>query len=95
MRSVVIDAPGQIRIDHRPDPVLLGGVVTAIDGLDLRLNSATGTVVRAPGLTGVAVDDVVRVWAARAALRLALVAKRGSLASAGRSRRRSRSIRKR
>ena len=54
-----------------PDPVQLGGVVTAIDGATLRLNSASGTVVAATGpsaLTGLAVGDVVRVWAARAAL---------------------------
>ncbi len=71
--SVLVATRVEKRAD-RPDPVLLGGVVTAIDGLDLRLNSATGTVVRAPGLTGVAVDDVVRVWAARAALAASPVA---------------------
>lgn len=71
--SVLVATRVEKRAD-RPDPVLLGGVVTAIDGLDLRLNSATGSVVRAPSPTGVAVDDVVRVWAARAALAASPVA---------------------
>lgn len=52
----------------RPDPVQLGGVVTAIDGTTLRLNSASGTQIRAASLPTLAVGDVVRVWANRSAL---------------------------
>ncbi|WP_374244345.1 DUF5666 domain-containing protein [Zoogloea sp.] len=52
----------------RPDPVQLGGVVTAIDGTTIRLNSASGTPVRAASLPTLAVGDVVRVWANRSAL---------------------------
>lgn len=52
----------------RPDPVQLGGVVTAIDGTTIRLNSAGGIQVRAASLPTLAVGDVVRVWANRSAL---------------------------
>ena len=59
------------RLEKRPaatDPVQLGGVVMRIDGNTLRLNSATGTLVQAASLSGVALGDVLRVWAARSAL---------------------------
>lgn len=50
------------------DPVLLGGVVTAIDGKVLRLNSASGTQVSASTLPTLAVGEVVRAWVSRASL---------------------------
>ena len=43
MRTVVIDAPGQIRVDIRPDPVLPGpdGAIIEVDRhRDLRIGSA-------------------------------------------------------
>ncbi len=58
----------------RLDPVVLGGVVTAIDGTTIRLNSASGTQVRAASLPALAPGDVVRVWASRSALSTSPVA---------------------
>lgn len=58
------------KLAAKADPVLLGGVVTAIDGKLLRLNSASGTQVSASVLPTLAVGDVVRVWVSRGALAL-------------------------
>ena len=68
MRSVVIDAPGQIRIDHRPDPVLPGpdGAIvavtaTAICGSDLHFYEGDYPLLEPVALGHEAIGTVVEV----------------------------------
>lgn len=51
-----------------PDPVLIGGVVSAIEGTVLRLNGAAGTRIDGFPAGSVAVGETVRAWVARSGL---------------------------
>jgi hypothetical protein len=51
-----------------PDPVLIGGVVSAIEGSVLRLNGAAGTRIDGFPAGSVAVGETVRAWVARSGL---------------------------
>ena len=68
MRTVVIDAPGQIRVDHRPDPVLPGpdGAIiavtaTAICGSDLHFYEGDYPLIEPVALGHEAVGTVVEI----------------------------------
>ncbi|MDD2987502.1 MAG: DUF5666 domain-containing protein [Zoogloea sp.] len=56
------------RLATAPDPVLLGGVVSALEGSTLRLNAATGTRVDGIPAGRVSLGETVRVWVARSGL---------------------------
>ncbi len=56
------------RLAAAPDPVLIGGVVTAIEGSVLRLNGVTGTRIDGFPAGTVTIGETVRAWVARSGL---------------------------